>query len=92
MFRSFWLHFFQIQHKILDLFKEGFETIIAIDLPKKRALMHLDTIFTRISKEEVIIKPNYGAGSDKIFIRKNNFLNMGKNYIVYSHTVQFWIS
>ena len=34
------------------------------------------------SKEEVIIKPNYGAGSDKIFIRKNNFLNMGKNYIV----------
>ena len=31
-----------------------FETIIAIDLPKKRALMHLDTIFTRINNSEVL--------------------------------------
>ncbi len=34
------------------------------------------------NEEKVIIKPNYGAGSDKIFIRKNNFLNIDKNYIV----------
>jgi len=38
-------------------FKEGFETIIAIDLPKKRALMHLDTIFTRINDSEVLVFP-----------------------------------
>ena len=38
-------------------FTEGFETIIAIDLPKKRALMHLDTIFTRISNNEVLVFP-----------------------------------
>ncbi len=38
-------------------FKEGFETIIAIELPKKRALMHLDTIFTRINQTEVLVFP-----------------------------------
>ena len=39
------------------IFKEGFKKIIAIDMPKKRALMHLDTIFTRISKNEVLVFP-----------------------------------
>ncbi|MDC1050822.1 arginine deiminase family protein [Candidatus Marinimicrobia bacterium] len=38
-------------------YKEGFEKIIAIDMPKKRSLMHLDTIFTKISNEEVLVYP-----------------------------------
>ena len=37
------------------LFNEGFEYVAAINLPKKRAMMHLDTIFTQISKNEVIL-------------------------------------
>ena len=37
------------------LFDEGFEYVVAINLPKKRAMMHLDTIFTQISKNEVIL-------------------------------------
>ena len=37
------------------LFDEGFEYVTAINLPKKRAMMHLDTIFTQISKNEVIL-------------------------------------
>ena len=36
-------------------FAEGFTRIYAIDLPKKRSIMHLDTIFNRISSDEVII-------------------------------------
>ena len=45
-------------NKIAHLFfDEGFKTIIAIDLPKKRALMHLDTIFTRINENEVLVFP-----------------------------------
>ena len=36
-------------------FEEGFKRIYAIDLPKKRSIMHLDTIFNRISLDEVII-------------------------------------
>ena len=39
------------------IFKEGFKKIIAIDMPKKRALMHLDTIFTKINKDEVLVFP-----------------------------------
>ena len=37
------------------LFDEGFEYVVASNLPKKRAMMHLDTIFTQISKNEVIL-------------------------------------
>ncbi len=38
-------------------FKEGFNRVYAVDLPKLRTLMHLDTIFTRISKDEVLVYP-----------------------------------
>tara|TARA_B100000029_G_scaffold516036_1_gene626260 strand:+ start:2797 stop:3933 length:1137 start_codon:yes stop_codon:yes gene_type:complete len=37
------------------LFDAGFDYVVAIDLPKKRAMMHLDTIFTQISKNEAIL-------------------------------------
>ena len=37
------------------LFNEGFEHVAAINLPKKRAMMHLDTIFTQISTNEFIL-------------------------------------
>ena len=44
--------------KLTNLFfKQGFETVFAIELPQKRALMHLDTIFTSISNEEALIYP-----------------------------------
>ena len=64
--------------QISNLFyKEGFKKIIAIDLPKKRALMHLDTIFTRISKDEVLVFPpildkNVNEHLNKTFIFENN--------------------
>ena len=38
-------------------FRQGFHTVFAVDLPKKRSLMHLDTIFTRISVDEVLVYP-----------------------------------
>jgi len=55
-------------------FKEGFETIIAIDLPKKRALMHLDTIFTRINNSEVLVFPPIldSKKLSTIYMYKNN--------------------
>ena len=59
------------------MYKEGFKKIIAVDLPKKRALMHLDTIFTRINTNEVlvfppILKSNYQNHLNKTYIFKNN--------------------
>ena len=64
--------------KIIPLcYKEGFETIIAVDLPKKRALMHLDTIFTRINKNEALVFPpilesSFKNHSNKSYIFKDN--------------------
>ena len=36
------------------IFAEGFNRIYAIELPKKRSMMHIDTVFTRISEEDVL--------------------------------------
>jgi len=38
-------------------FAQGFKTIYAVDLPKVRSLMHLDTIFNRINVDEVLVYP-----------------------------------
>ena len=77
-------------NKLIKLFyKENFSTIIAIDLPKKRALMHLDTIFTRINEDEVLIFPpilnnQYENKLNTIYIYKNKNLSpikISKNII-----------
>ena len=36
------------------IFSEGFNRIYAIELPKKRSMMHIYTVFTRISEEDVL--------------------------------------
>ena len=36
------------------IFSEGFNRIYAVELPKKRSMMHIDTVFTRISEEDVL--------------------------------------
>ena len=38
-------------------FNEGFSRVYAVDLPKLRSIMNLDTIFTRIDTNEVLIYP-----------------------------------
>jgi len=59
------------------IYNEGFKRIIAVDMPKKRALMHLDTIFTRISENEVLIFPpildkNVEDHLNEIYLFENN--------------------
>lgn len=39
------------------LLSHGVETVLAIDIPKQRASMHLDTIFTFASKQECVAFP-----------------------------------
>jgi len=65
-----------VKNIIPILYKEGFKKIIAVDLPKKRALMHLDTIFTRINTNEVLVFPpilesNYQNHLNKTYIFNN---------------------
>jgi len=38
-------------------FDEGFNKVVVVDLPKLRSIMHLDTIFSRISENEVLVYP-----------------------------------
>ena len=43
---------------ILPLFfGEGFTRVLLIDLPKTRSMMHLDTLFSTISKTDIIVYP-----------------------------------
>lgn len=37
--------------------EEAFETILAFDIPKKRAFMHLDTVFTMVDYDKFTIHP-----------------------------------
>jgi len=39
------------------LLSHGVETVLAVDIPKQRASMHLDTVFTFISKDECVAFP-----------------------------------
>ena len=39
------------------LFDKGVETVLAVDIPKQRASMHLDTVFTFISDTECVAFP-----------------------------------
>ena len=51
-------------------------------MPKKRALMHLDTIFTRISKNEVLVYPpmlNELSGDIHVITSKDNQIFSDKN-------------
>ena len=66
--------------KIVPLcYEEGFERILGVDLPKKRALMHLDTIFTKINNNEVLVFPpilnsTFKEHKNITYIFKNNNL------------------
>ena len=56
------------------IFDQGFEYVIAIDLPKERAMMHLDTIFTQTSYNEGILfnHPNYNIDQLSTYFATNN--------------------
>lgn len=55
------------------LLESGVETVLAVDIPKQRSSMHLDTIFTFASENECIVFP------PAITERKNNIVAMSHN-------------
>lgn len=60
---------------------ESFETILAFDIPKKRAFMHLDTVFTMIDYDKFTIHPEI-EGPLTVFSltkgKKHNEINIVK--------------
>ena len=75
------------------IFEQSFKKVIAINLPKKRAMMHLDTIFTQTSYNEGIMfnHDDYdiqnldvfvatkGCNSNKLIKQKIKFLDILKD-------------
>ena len=46
----------RVAYKLLSS-EESFETVLAFDIPKKRAYMHLDTVFTMVDYDQFTIYP-----------------------------------
>jgi arginine deiminase len=58
--------------------EQCFETVLAFDIPKTRAYMHLDTVFTMVDYDQFTIYPGIEAPLDvySITLGKNNQLNI----------------
>lgn len=50
----------QLAKKLLTP-EAGFERILAIDIPKNRAFMHLDTVFTMVDRDKFTMHPNISS-------------------------------
>lgn len=71
----------RLAHKLLDS-EEPFETVLAFDIPKTRAYMHLDTVFTMVDYDQFTIYPGIELPLDVYSITR------GKNHdikITYEH-------
>ena len=49
----------RLAKKLLD--EAGFAKVLAIDIPKNRAFMHLDTVFTMVDRDKFTMHPNITA-------------------------------
>lgn len=61
-----------IDHLARKVFADGqnFEVILALDIPKRRAFMHLDTVFTMVDKDKFTIHPEIEGPLTVYSIRK----------------------
>ncbi|WP_244169957.1 MULTISPECIES: arginine deiminase [Listeria] len=59
-----------IQMLATNLFQkhQGIRQVIAFELPKERAFMHLDTVFTMVAKNQFIVHPSVISSELKLFI------------------------
>ncbi|MFZ5353985.1 MAG: arginine deiminase [Bacillota bacterium] len=62
----------RLAHRLLSS-EEGFDTVLAFDIPKTRAYMHLDTVFTMVDYDQFTIYPGIEQPLDVYCI------SMGKN-------------
>ncbi len=61
----------KLAQRIFDK-KESFETILAINIPKTRAFMHLDTVFTQVDHTVFTVHPNVMSSMTVFEITKTN--------------------
>lgn len=61
----------KVANKIFYESDESFETILAINMPKKRAYMHLDTIFTMVSENKFLVHSKLETSLHVYVLKKN---------------------
>ncbi len=71
----------RLAHSLLNS-QESFETVLAFDIPKTRAYMHLDTVFTMVDYDQFSIYPGIENPLDVYSISKGK---SGEIEIVYEH-------
>lgn len=58
---------FAIELLAKELLELGFSRVLAIDIPKSRSFMHLDTVFTMVDQDKFTVHPNI-RGSMEVFV------------------------
>ena len=58
---------FAIEVLAKELLETGFQQVLAIDIPKTRSFMHLDTVFTMVDTDKFTVHPNI-RGSMEVFV------------------------
>lgn len=58
---------FAIELLAKELLEVGFSQVLAIDIPKTRSFMHLDTVFTMVDRDKFTVHPNI-RGSMEVFV------------------------
>lgn len=61
----------KVANKIFYESDESFDTILAINMPKKRAYMHLDTIFTMVSENKFLVHSKLETSLHVYVLKKN---------------------
>ena len=58
---------FAIELLSKELLEMGFTRVLAIDIPKSRSFMHLDTVFTMVDRDKFTVHPNI-RGNMEVFV------------------------
>lgn len=58
---------FAIENLAKNLLGLGFSQVLAIDIPKSRSFMHLDTVFTMVDRDKFTVHPNI-QGDMEVFV------------------------
>ncbi|GAA0719368.1 arginine deiminase [Clostridium malenominatum] len=74
--------------------QESFETVLAFDIPKTRAFMHLDTVFTMVDYDKFTIYPGIEAPLDVYSITKgkNNEISIKYEQDDLSNTLKKYLN
>lgn len=59
---------FAIEMLAKNLFDLGFSRVLAIDIPKSRSFMHLDTVFTMVDRDKFTVHPNIRGSMETLVL------------------------